>query len=221
MSRVLVTGGSGFIGSHALRPLVDAGHEVHALSRRPALANAPAGIVWHDSDLLADPGAVVSEVGPERLLHLAWYTEHGRYWNSLENLRWVEATLALMRAFAAAGGERAVLAGTCAEYEWGGAGPCVEGQTPLRPATLYGVAKRATCALVEAAAPELGVDVAWGRIFFLYGPGEDDRRLVASVASALARGERAPTGSGTQRWSTPALAGQSTSPPARGWSCAP
>ncbi len=92
-----------------------------------------------------------------------------------------------------------MLAGTCAEYEWGGPGPCVEGRTPLRPATLYGVAKDATRAVVEAAAGELGIAVAWGRIFFLYGPGEDERRLVASVARALARGERAATSAGTQR----------------------
>ncbi len=193
-----MTGASGFVGRHALAPLVAAGHEVHAVSTRAAAAS-PAGVEWHRADLLADPGGLVAELAPERLLHLAWYAEHGRFWTSLENLRWVEATLALVRAFAAAGGRRAVCAGSCAEYEWGLPGPCVEEMTPLRPATLYGVAKNATRELLETAAGDLDLELAWGRVFFLYGPDEDERRLVGSVASALARGERAPTSAGAQR----------------------
>jgi nucleoside-diphosphate-sugar epimerase len=199
VSRVLVTGATGFIGRHALGPLLEAGHEVHAVSTRPAPDEAPAAVTWHRSDLLADPTAVVARVAPDRLLHLAWYAEHGRYWAAVENIRWVEATLALVRSFAAAGGTRAVLAGTCAEYEWGLGGRCIEDRTPLRPATLYGSAKHATREVVEAAAGPLGIAAAWGRIFFLYGPGEDPRRLVASVARALVSGERAPTSAGTQR----------------------
>jgi nucleoside-diphosphate-sugar epimerase len=199
VSRVLVTGATGLIGRHALEPLLAAGHEVHAVSSREAPADFPAGVVWHRADLLADPATVAEEVRAERLLHLAWYAEHGRFWTSLENLRWVEATLALVRAFAAAGGERAVLAGTCAEYDWDAGGGTFAEDVPLRPATLYGVAKHATHELLAAAAGELGTELAWGRAFFLYGPGEDERRLVASVASALARGERAKTGSGEQQ----------------------
>jgi nucleoside-diphosphate-sugar epimerase len=198
VSRVLVTGATGFVGRRVLGPLVEAGHEVHAVSSRPAPEAGPAGVRWHRSDLLTDPGGVAARVAPERLLHLAWYAEHGRFWTSPENLRWVEATLALVRAFASAGGTRAVLAGSCAEYQWGLPGPCLERGTPLRPATLYGSAKHATRTVLEAAAPGLGIELAWGRLFFLYGPGEDERRLVASVAGALLRGERAATGAGTQ-----------------------
>ncbi len=52
--------------------------------------------------------------------------------------------------------------------------------------------------MLEAAAPELAIELAWGRVFFLYGPGEAPGRLVASVARALLAGERAATGDGTQ-----------------------
>ena len=199
--RVLVTGASGFIGRHVPEPLLQRGFEVHAVTSRAAPpAHAPDGVSWHRADLL-DPRAhddLLARVAPTHLLHLAWYAEHGRFWTSTENLRWSAATLELVRRFAERGGRRAVFAGSCAEYRWGDPGPCVEDITPTQPATLYGAAKNATRAILAAAAPELGIELAWGRVFLLYGPDEAPGRLVASVARALVAGERAKTGDGTQ-----------------------
>jgi nucleoside-diphosphate-sugar epimerase len=214
--RVLLTGASGLIGSRAIAPLLAAGHEVHALGRRAGAAagvavggSAPAsaGLIWHEVDLLDDRAVqpLVAEIAAERLLHLAWYTEHGRFWSSGENLNWVAASVRLLRAFAQAGGRRAAIAGTCAEYDWtqldgrcreldGADGPA----TVERPATLYGACKRATRLVCEAYAREAELSLAWGRVFLLYGPGEDERRLVPQVARALLAGEQAPTSDGAQ-----------------------
>lgn len=187
MSRVLVTGATGFIGRHAVTALRERGHQVAAVSSR-------------DVDLLdpEGPRRLVEAHRPEVLLHLAWYAEPGAFWTSVENVRWVEASLRLVRSFAAADGRRMVLAGTCAEYEWWGDGNLREGVTPLRPATLYGAAKDGLRTIAEALCAEEGVGFAWGRIFFLYGPAEDARRLVASVARALTHGEEALTSHGRQ-----------------------
>lgn len=194
MTRVLVTGATGFIGRNVLDPLVEAGYEVHAVSRADAPEWSPASVSWHRTELLSEPTATVSVVRPQLLLHLAWFTAHGRFWTSPENLRWVAASLDLVRGFAAAGGERLIAAGSCAEYAWGLPGRCVERETPLRPATLYGTCKHATRTVLEAAAGELELQVAWGRIFFLYGPYEAPERLVAAIARGLLAGERVPTG---------------------------
>ena len=199
--RVLVTGASGFIGRHALAPLVRRGFDVHAVTSRPAPpADSPAEVTWHRADLLdaRTHRELLAAAAPSDLLHLAWYAEHGRFWTSPENLRWSAATIGLVQAFAERGGRRVVGAGSCAEYRWGDRGPCVEDVTPLEPATLYGAAKHATHTLLCAAAGELGIELAWGRVFFLYGPGEAPGRLVASIARALLAGERAPTGDGRQ-----------------------
>lgn len=198
--RVLVTGGSGFIGRHVLAPLTQRGFEVHAVSRAYASPDAQDGVHWHRADLLAPAGheAVLAAVEPTHLLHLAWYAEHGSFWRSLENLRWTAATVRLVHDFAERGGRRAVLAGTCAEYRWGDPGPCREDVTPLAPATLYGAAKRATYDVLHAAAPELAIELASGRVFFLYGPDEARGRLVASVACGLLAGKRVATGDGLQ-----------------------
>jgi nucleoside-diphosphate-sugar epimerase len=188
VTRVLVTGATGYIGRHAVAALERRGHEVVALGSTQA-------------DLLAPEGAerAVAAAGADALLHLAWYAEHGRFWTAPENLDWVGASLRLLRAFAAAGGRRAVMAGTCAEYAWDGLdGPCVEGVTPLAPATLYGAAKHATHVAAEAYARQEGLSFAWGRVFFSFGPGEAPGRLVAAVARSLLAGEEVPTTEGTQ-----------------------
>ncbi len=197
MSRVLLTGATGFIGRHAVAPLVAAGHELHAVTTRK---DAPGGegVTWHHADLLESPD-VVAEVEPEVLVHLAWYVEPGRFWTSPVNVRWAEASLAALRAFADAGGRRAVIAGTSAEYDWEAVGErCQEDATPLRPATLYGAAKHALHSVAERYAEQAGFQLAWGRIFFVYGPGEPDGRLVPSVGRALLAGEPVPTTSGEQ-----------------------
>jgi nucleoside-diphosphate-sugar epimerase len=197
MKKVLVTGGSGFIGRHCLPVLVANGYEVHAVS---IISEDPIPhIHWHVVDLL-NPGEVnklIVKVKPTHLLHLSWYMVLGKYWTSLENIRWVQASLELLRVFAANGGKRVVMAGTCAEYDWKYE-LYSEQTTPLVPATLYGACKHALQVMVDAFCKQTGLSYAWGRIFFLYGPYEHPDRLVSSVIRSLLQGEPARCSHGNQ-----------------------
>jgi nucleoside-diphosphate-sugar epimerase len=202
MAKLLVTGGAGFIGRHAVRVLAERGHEVHAVARpgqELARALHPA-VVVHRTDLL-DTGAqrrLLDYVRPTHLLHLAWYVAPGKFWTSLENLDWVGASLHLMRAFADSGGQRWVGAGTCAEYDWSESGEFSEFGTSLRPTSLYGISKKALFEVQSSAAIQLGLQFCWGRIFHLYGPGEPSGRLVPSVVLKLMSRREAPLGPGAQ-----------------------
>ena len=197
MSRVLVTGTTGFIGRFAVPALLAGGHEVHALGRTAPDATA---VRHHPADLLDQDAvqAAVASCGATHLLHLAWCAEPGAYWRSPANLDWVAASLALLRAFREGGGSRAVTAGTCAEYAWG-ADRLREGETPCRPATLYGAAKDGFRRIGASYAAAEGFSFATGRVFFLFGPGEKTGRLVSDAARTLLRGGTFGTSHGRQR----------------------
>ncbi len=168
--------------------LLGEGWEVHGVRHSTPLP----GENSHRVDLL-DPiqtKLLISEVRPAHLVHLAWYAAHGKFWDSPLNVEWEKASESLFESFVAGGGRHAVFAGTCAEYDWSYS-HLSEEETPSKPRTLYGVCKNSTRVNVEAAAKEGNVSVAWGRIFFTYGLGEDPRRFVPSIMNPLREGRRA------------------------------
>jgi nucleoside-diphosphate-sugar epimerase len=94
----------------------------------------------------------------------------------------------LASAFGAYGGVRFVGVGSSAEYDPGDL-PCVEDETPIRPATIYGACKAACWLATQAAAQHHGFSAAWGRLFLAYGPGDSPPRLVPSVIASLFSGQ--------------------------------
>ncbi len=184
--KVLVTGASGFIGKHCLPSLIARGYEVHAVTSKTLPLSPIEYITWHRADLLDTHNTVslLADIQPSHLLHLAWFALPDQYWVSPENIRWVQASLTLFEEFARWQGRRLVVAGTCAEYDWR-FGYCAEGVTPLAPSQLYGVCKHALHLMTDAWACHTELSLAWGRIFFLYGPHEYKERLVPSVIESL------------------------------------
>lgn len=195
--KVLVTGGTGFIGRHTLAPLIEKGYEVHATGRKQI--DAPAAVTLHSVDLLDHNAqcALFDEVKPDYLLHFAWYVEPGKYVSSFINYAWQAATLHMLDQFKSTGGQRAVLAGTCFEYEFGEA-LLREDDSPATANTLYGQVKNALRQEVAAWSRNNDLPCAWGRIFYLYGPHEYEKRLVAAVINNLLLNQAAPCSEGNQ-----------------------
>jgi nucleoside-diphosphate-sugar epimerase len=207
--KVLVSGASGFIGRWSVPPLIKRGYEVHAVLSADARPRGDyaqlAGAQLHHADLLdaAAAGRLVSAVRPTHLLHFAWIATPKLYRTSAENFAWVAASLNLVRAFHSSGGIRAVLAGSCAEYDWARVDVCREDSSALvtsaaRVATPYATCKLALQNMLASYGSHEGLPIAWGRIFSLFGPHEHPDRLVPSVVQHLLRAEEAPCSHGRQ-----------------------
>ncbi len=199
--RILVTGGTGLIGSHAVDSLVSAGHEVFVLTRTPPLSEQVRGERYIVFDMLAENAdftALFKENRYDILLHLAWETEHGKFWTSARNALWLAGSLRLADGFLKSGGRRIVCAGTCVEYDPPDRGACIAGETPLRPVHPYSIAKDSLRRMLGWMVSGYGANLAWGRIFLVMGYGEHPDRLVPGVIRSLLNGELVKCTSGRQ-----------------------
>lgn len=199
--RALVTGASGFIGTPVVRALEADGYDVQGASRSGPASLSP-NIVWHRVNLL-EPRSVdrlIQETKPDVLVHLAWETTHGEFWNAPVNRRWTAVTLELAREFAAAGGTRFVGLGSCAEYSWDNlsGGDLIRESSPCSPQTLYGAAKNACFEALSCFFARESVSFAWGRLFQPYGPGDRRPTLIPALTRALLAGEPGLLTPGTQ-----------------------
>ncbi|NIW07630.1 MAG: NAD-dependent epimerase/dehydratase family protein [Nitrospinaceae bacterium] len=194
-----MTGARGLVGRHTLPLLLDKGFEVHGVGRQPRPADVDSSVRWHTCNLLdsATHPELIHTVKPTHLLHLAWYAVPGKYWTSEQNVYWTQATLSLARQFGEGGGHRLVAAGTCAEYDWSHE-LLSENETPLKPMSPYAICKNATRELLSLYCEQHAVSFAWGRIFFVYGPHEPEKKLISSVIRSLKEGKKAACTEGRQ-----------------------
>lgn len=185
MKKVLVTGGSGFIGIHVVKSLQAQGYNVFMLERMKPSENQENTI---QCDLLDNNQiqAAMESIKPEYLLHLAWDTTHNTYLHADSNLDFVTASLNLLKYFAQYGGRRALFCGTCFEYAHKGT-PLKESD-PIAPSTLYGAAKAGLHTIAEQYAKEHAISFVWTRLFYLFGENEKPTRVFPYIVGSLKQG---------------------------------
>lgn len=190
MKKVLLTGATGLIGKYAIKPLLDEGFEVFAVSCRVCneqISND--GKNWIKANLLdfEDIKKVFEKVKPEYLLHFAWDTTPGSYLESNSNFDWHQASLEMLKQFKINGGKRAVFAGTCFEYEfeYEGQGTPLEEYGKLNPTSTYAKCKNLLREIATLYSNKNDISFGWGRIFYVFGEGEHGNRLVPVVINTL------------------------------------
>ena len=190
---VILTGATGFVGRQILRNLLERGCSVRVLVRDPSrLHDVPvrgALEVVQTPDLFAEVTDRLEDLleGSEILVHAAWYAEPGEYLTSPLNLLCLTGTLNLAYAFAAVGGKRFVGIGSCAEYD--SSAGLMTTDTPLTPNTLYAACKASVFQVLRFFLGTEDMSFAWCRLFYLYGEGEDERRLVPYIRRQLGAGQ--------------------------------
>ncbi|NOX40031.1 MAG: NAD(P)-dependent oxidoreductase [Alphaproteobacteria bacterium] len=199
----LLTGATGFVGRQVLQQLLDQGASVRVIVRRGKehMFEGQKNIesVVSTDDLFAEPPSFWNSVcdGIDTIIHVAWYVEPEKYLTAPENLDCLIGTINFAKAAAAMGVRRFVGIGTCFEYDLKGG--VLSTETKLKPGSPYGASKAAAFIALNASLPGLGVELAWCRLFFLFGQDEDPRRLVSYIRDMLSKGEVANLTSGEQQ----------------------
>jgi nucleoside-diphosphate-sugar epimerase len=197
--RILLTGAAGFVGCHVAKLLVREGHEVEAVVR-------PGSEPWRLGGVngarvvecpLEDAVAVrelVRRTQPESCFHLAWAS--GSNLDAFEHAESLQSGLSLALALAEAGCQQFVGTGTNYEYDTS-LGYLAE-TTPLLPLTLHAATKLALHTGLKKLEQRFPMRSVWVRPFFVYGPFEDERRLVPGVIRSLRERTAVRTTSGEQ-----------------------
>ncbi len=190
--RVLITGGSGFVGACLARAEIAEGHDVHLILRPQAQLWRLSGIEGHYTPHRADLcdaqalRQAVAEAQPEVIHHLA---AHGAYPTQKDRAAILAAnllgTINLLDALQGQDYRALIHTGSSSEYGHK-SGPMHEDDR-LEPRSDYGVTKAAATLLCQAEALR-GRPVTTVRIFSAYGPWEDPTRLVPYVMDCCWQG---------------------------------
>ena len=188
MSRVAVTGGTGFIGSNLVRRLLVDGQEVHLLNRPGyadwRIADIAEAVHIHQLDL-ADVDAVVSlmrRLRPKVIFHLA---AHGNYsWQT--DLRTMIGTnyataISLIEACDAADVETLVNVGSSSEY--GLKNHPAREDDAIEPNSDYAATKAAATLMFQSRARRSGRKMPTLRLYSVYGHWEEPDRLLPRLIS--------------------------------------
>jgi nucleoside-diphosphate-sugar epimerase len=197
----LVTGASGFIGTHLVARLLSAGWRVTALARSSSRLPAE----WRDHVRVIacdDFGELnlrrVLDTPVEAVFHLAASGVKPDHRDSNE-IRQINVALpATLVRLCAQWRARMVMAGTFSEYRSPSTREPVTEESPLEQGKLYGSSKAAGGLMAGAAASSSGVGFRLLRLFKVYGAGEAPHRLLPALVRGLAKGERVAISAGTQ-----------------------
>ena len=198
--RILVTGVSGFAGSHLAEFLASEGHEVFGFTNDPSLDDNLAGlegavrVMTGDLRRREDIRDALAEARPERVYHLAAVTpgrgggDDRTYWEVN-----VGGTAGLLDEAGAFPQIRVLVAGSSAEYGLlpTEANPITE-KAELRPVGVYAVSKAAQDMLAFSYWAHQGLWVVRTRAFNHTGPREDTGFVCSTFAKQIAEAEAKP-----------------------------
>jgi nucleoside-diphosphate-sugar epimerase len=203
ISQAFVTGGTGFVGSHLVRHLVESGDRVAVLLR-------PESDPWRIADVmdqvecvvgrLSEPAGLaeaLSRCKPDVVYHLGWSdsTPSSRD-DRLRQQTNVADAASLVQLAADAGVTTWVGLGSQAEY--GPTRDVLDESTHTRPTTEYGAAKLEAGRLTRDLCAPKSIRHVWLRLVTAYGPADHPAYFIPHVILSLLRGRRPALTEGSQ-----------------------
>jgi nucleoside-diphosphate-sugar epimerase len=197
-ARVLVTGSTGFIGSHLTRRLVADGADVHALTSTVSsvyptrLLDLRNQLTLHEGSLedRSAMDAVVAAARPEVIFHLGAYTHVGKSWQRVDECIQVnvQGTVNLLQALAGTDYRRFVYTGTSEIY--GDVPIPFREDGPVNPVSPYSVAKYAGERYCRMFFQGRQWPIVMVRPFNAYGPMQTPDRVIPEIIGRALRKQR-------------------------------
>ncbi|CAN7469330.1 NAD(P)-dependent oxidoreductase [Phyllobacterium sp. LjRoot231] len=183
--KYLVTGGTGYVGLHVVRALLDKGNEVLVASRNAA--SVPIGSQFLKLDVLDSNDDIYETTGrPDVLVHLAW--EDGFNHSSIKHLDNIHKHVAFLKNMLSGGLKHVVGVGTMHEVGYH-VGPVFE-TTPTFPQHAYGIAKDHLRLVQSLLCREHHAIDHWIRCFYIFGDDHLNNSIFAKLLRAEAEGKK-------------------------------
>ena len=185
---VIITGASGFIGRHVIECLLRDGHEVYAVTRdRENLQKFnwvdQVTVIEHD---LNTPAVAFDVPENAALIHLAW-EGLPNYKDNFHFERNLPRSYDFIKTLVAKGVNQVLVTGTCFEYGMKN-GPIAADANPA-PQNPYGLAKDCLRRFLLDLQNETPFTLQWPRLFYMYGPGQNPKSILAQLDTAIANGD--------------------------------
>lgn len=192
MKRVVITGGTGFVGANLVRWLTKQGHQVHLIVRQESkmwrVRDVLEQVQLHYIDYtdLEEVRSLFREIQPEWLFHLAAYGAYpyrngAPYQQDIGQMvrTNVVGTMVLIKCSSECGVEVFINTGSSSEYGMKNA-PMSETDV-LMPNDNYGASKAAAGLMALTASQNSSMRFFHIRLFSVYGPYEEPTRLIPTV----------------------------------------
>lgn len=187
MRKFFVTGGTGFIGREIVKRLENLG-VCYILTRKKKEDTKSRVYIQGSISNTEFIKRILDEIRPTDLVHLAWDVKAEDFASSNVNGQWAKWSVALAQLFLKAGGKTIVAGGTCFEYDLSRENILTE-ESQCWPSTFYGMAKLFTCLKIEELCRIFDARFVWGRIFYPYGPMEENRKFISNVIRTFKAGD--------------------------------
>jgi nucleoside-diphosphate-sugar epimerase len=196
--RILVTGGTGFVGANVVRRLVVDGADVSVMVRPGAdlwrLADLGSQIHWSECNLLdfVGVGKCVASIKPDLIYHAAFPGGHDPAAESQIDIlsTGLLGTFHLLNAAWKNKVNRFIHIGSSTEYH-PASQPHREDEL-IQPVSIRGVGKAASALLCQQYAHQNNLPLVILRLFTVYGPWEQPKRLIPVACRAIYQNETLP-----------------------------
>lgn len=188
MKTILITGASGFLGSHIAEQLICQGFKIVAIKRNSSnlwrCKSYYDKIKWINGDNLHYAESEIVKCRPDILIHAAWSgvkaSDRDDWIEQEKNLSYLVTLFNIVKKTKMS---KIIALGSQAEY--GNFEGSIDENFPCVPNSAYGAIKVCASILLKSFAKQNKIDWYWIRLFSVFGPGEEKNWLIPATINNL------------------------------------